>query len=729
MNNSNYKEIQQDLIRVIFEGLDKRIYVLLDKKVRLLEVAKFFSSFVDLPPDQIILKSKDKPIHLDHDSLVNGISDLDIIHVEYLAFPSGIYSFFLSAIDAKLKSLRKKSPIAVFIHSSNLEYISLFACNKTETLGRLKERYQIATMKTVEKIVRIGKDEIQDGQFDDDTELKNLGFEDDIAIEVKLSDGQLYLGSQKEDDDYDDEEIGELYSDDSSLGELSHDEDMDEVENADEKKNLLEMTYDEETSDEDYDVDKQLKGEDHSVNIQPEDDGNETLPAAGFQSQKGSSQQDDEISDSEAEGMDIDTPSSLKDTTDKSRSTAERFKMSIGSLFNSISGRESKHRKLNKPNHVIPNSSVEKTQQSKAEVPIYRTKNVDNSEGESNDSSQEIRSSNSTVPVQSPSDADKNRIRLSSLLELEPSDKSAEPSNNNSQSQAESPVAPSDNSKNSQQQQRSFDASINVDDTTELPPGNQQSAVEVPKSPPDESTQSTNLSSSSLRVNDTSQEQNKLSLLSNITSSSRGDDQVQKSIESSQLSNIPSNSKTIDDVQEPSGLSQLTGTTHSNSATNSSSQDLVDDFHRFKFNFTGPIKLVRSIDGDECFRKYLKEYKAESGMKNLAFRHMNNPVKMRDTPRSIKASPDVTNTVEAIQVELEEITFALRDVAGTYPQLFFKAKSYTKLKKSFDFYAKKNGLILEKLHFSFQGRTLRRNDTPDDLELENGSHVDVMIKN
>lgn len=155
----------------------------------------------------------------------------------------------------------------------------------------------------------------------------------------------------------------------------------------------------------------------------------------------------------------------------------------------------------------------------------------------------------------------------------------------------------------------------------------------------------------------------------------------------------------------------------------------VDDPICYKFHFSGSKDLDISIYEDQTFESFFKQFKAIStdNQKDLSFRFMNRLVNPKDTPLMIGALPDTTNTIEVIRTEAEEVTFVLQDKERKYSNVYFKAKVKRKFKKAFGVYATKNGLRPEKLEFKINGRKVRKSDTPEALGIENGSIVEIDI--
>ena len=61
-------------------------------------------------------------------------------------------------------------------------------------------------------------------------------------------------------------------------------------------------------------------------------------------------------------------------------------------------------------------------------------------------------------------------------------------------------------------------------------------------------------------------------------------------------------------------------------------------------------------------------------------------------------------------------------------EIYFKIKRTTQLKKLMDAYCQRQGLASNQCRFIFDGERIKDDDTPDNLEMENGDEIDVMVE-
>jgi len=61
-------------------------------------------------------------------------------------------------------------------------------------------------------------------------------------------------------------------------------------------------------------------------------------------------------------------------------------------------------------------------------------------------------------------------------------------------------------------------------------------------------------------------------------------------------------------------------------------------------------------------------------------------------------------------------------------EVFFKIKNTTQLKKLMDAYCQRQSLKANNVRFLFDGERLHENQTPKDLNMENGDEIDVVIE-
>ncbi|XP_047326126.1 small ubiquitin-related modifier 2-like [Impatiens glandulifera] len=60
-------------------------------------------------------------------------------------------------------------------------------------------------------------------------------------------------------------------------------------------------------------------------------------------------------------------------------------------------------------------------------------------------------------------------------------------------------------------------------------------------------------------------------------------------------------------------------------------------------------------------------------------------------------------------------------------EIFFRIKRTTKLKKLMDVYCSREAVSFNSVAFLFDGRRLRRDQTPGELEMEDGAEIDAML--
>lgn len=139
----------------------------------------------------------------------------------------------------------------------------------------------------------------------------------------------------------------------------------------------------------------------------------------------------------------------------------------------------------------------------------------------------------------------------------------------------------------------------------------------------------------------------------------------------------------------------------------------------YAFLMKGPKEFGFLIYEDETFETIFKQYREENSPEGkLAFRYLNNIVSKKDTPLTIGALADKANTIEAVHVELDAIYLQLK---GEGSEMYVRTKPHTKLKRAFNYFANKHNLKPESLVATHRGRILSRKDTPMDLGLENGA--------
>lgn len=60
-------------------------------------------------------------------------------------------------------------------------------------------------------------------------------------------------------------------------------------------------------------------------------------------------------------------------------------------------------------------------------------------------------------------------------------------------------------------------------------------------------------------------------------------------------------------------------------------------------------------------------------------------------------------------------------------EVFFRTKRTTALKKLMSAYCDRQSVSMESIAFLFDGRRLRENQTPEELEMEDGDEIDAML--
>mmetsp|Transcript_28137 Transcript_28137/g.75966 ORF Transcript_28137/g.75966 Transcript_28137/m.75966 type:complete len:98 (+) Transcript_28137:86-379(+) len=76
--------------------------------------------------------------------------------------------------------------------------------------------------------------------------------------------------------------------------------------------------------------------------------------------------------------------------------------------------------------------------------------------------------------------------------------------------------------------------------------------------------------------------------------------------------------------------------------------------------------------------------------------------------------------------ESEQLTVVIKEASGAEVQ--FKVKSTTKFQKIFRTYCEKKALNRDSVRFNFDGERINENQTPADLEMEDGDVIDCMIE-
>ena len=72
------------------------------------------------------------------------------------------------------------------------------------------------------------------------------------------------------------------------------------------------------------------------------------------------------------------------------------------------------------------------------------------------------------------------------------------------------------------------------------------------------------------------------------------------------------------------------------------------------------------------------------------------------------------------------LNIRIRDQTGE--ETFFKVKKTTKLDKVFNAYSTRKGVAATSLRFLFDGSRVRGDQTPADIDLEDGDQLDCMLE-
>ncbi|RHZ72473.1 hypothetical protein Glove_242g127 [Diversispora epigaea] len=70
----------------------------------------------------------------------------------------------------------------------------------------------------------------------------------------------------------------------------------------------------------------------------------------------------------------------------------------------------------------------------------------------------------------------------------------------------------------------------------------------------------------------------------------------------------------------------------------------------------------------------------------------------------------------------------LKVVGNDHNEMFFKIKRHTQLKKLMDAFCARQGKSLNSLRFLYDGERVRENQTPQELDMEDGDTIDVMVE-
>lgn len=76
--------------------------------------------------------------------------------------------------------------------------------------------------------------------------------------------------------------------------------------------------------------------------------------------------------------------------------------------------------------------------------------------------------------------------------------------------------------------------------------------------------------------------------------------------------------------------------------------------------------------------------------------------------------------------QAEQLNLKVKSQDGE--EVFFKIKTTTQLKKLMDAYCQRQSLSAANVRFLFDGERLHENQTPKELNMENGDEIDVVIE-
>ncbi|CCH43016.1 hypothetical protein BN7_2563 [Wickerhamomyces ciferrii] len=156
----------------------------------------------------------------------------------------------------------------------------------------------------------------------------------------------------------------------------------------------------------------------------------------------------------------------------------------------------------------------------------------------------------------------------------------------------------------------------------------------------------------------------------------------------------------------------------------------TNDLLTFEFKVTGTDfeEFSFSLGQNETFKSVLNDFKSKHPQNSEAtLRFLKRVIEPTDTPNSINASKNQSNEINVLNAEPDVVTFVLTDTSNKFRPVYLKAKLKIKLKKVFEIYASKNKLNWKELTFKFEGKILKRHDTPLITGLQNGSKVEVIL--
>ncbi|KAI8645336.1 ubiquitin-related domain-containing protein, partial [Parasitella parasitica] len=82
--------------------------------------------------------------------------------------------------------------------------------------------------------------------------------------------------------------------------------------------------------------------------------------------------------------------------------------------------------------------------------------------------------------------------------------------------------------------------------------------------------------------------------------------------------------------------------------------------------------------------------------------------------------------VEKKEGPIEHIN--LKVVGGDSNEVFFKIKRTTQLKKLMEAYCERQGKSIDSIRFLYDGSRVQAHHTPNELDMEDGDVIDVMVE-
>jgi len=103
--------------------------------------------------------------------------------------------------------------------------------------------------------------------------------------------------------------------------------------------------------------------------------------------------------------------------------------------------------------------------------------------------------------------------------------------------------------------------------------------------------------------------------------------------------------------------------------------------------------------------------------------------KSRSRSQVAPAPPSLTMADEESKAEGEQKpgTMQLKVVSQDGTEVFFKCKADTKLEKLMRAFCQRQGVAIESVRFLFDGNRIRENQTPNELDMEDGDSIDVVV--